>query len=404
MQFSFRKNHSTNHAIIEITESIRKALDNKEIACGVFVDLQKAFDTVNHEILVAKLDYYGIRGTANNWFSSYLQNRSQYVSILGFDSDIKPVNHGVPQGSVLGPLLFLVYINDLHTVIKSKIFHFADDTNLLNTNNSPLKLQKHINADLKILYNWLLANKISLNCDKTEIIFFHKPGGKLPDIKIKMNGKRIYPSNCIKYLGIYIDETLNGSYHCKNIQAKLKRANGMLCKARHYVDEKHLKALYYAIFSSHLVYGSQIWGQTISVHNKRIFKLQNRAIRIITFSNYNADSNPLYAYNKILKLNDQVTMQNCLFVHDSLKGILPKCFKEYFKPLKNLHNINTRSSKMGCLFVPRYFSTRYGLNSLTKKCILDWNNFSRKFHFDLINLPRNELKANIKLYFLQSYA
>ena len=124
---------------------------------------------VNHDILIAKLDHYGIRGVANDWFSSYLKNRSQFVSILGYDSSTKPVNHGVPQGSVLGPLLFLIYINDLHSAIKiSKVYHFADDTNLLNISNSPKKMQKLINFDLKILYKWLLANKIYLNCDKTE--------------------------------------------------------------------------------------------------------------------------------------------------------------------------------------------------------------------------------------------
>ena len=134
LQFGFRKKHSTNHALTEITESIRQALDNKKIACGIFVDLQKAFDTVNHDILIAKLEHYGIRGLANQWFASYLKNRTQFVSILGFDSSVKPINHGVPQGSVLGPLLFLLYINDLHLAIKSsKVFHFADDTNLPST-------------------------------------------------------------------------------------------------------------------------------------------------------------------------------------------------------------------------------------------------------------------------------
>ena len=142
LQFGFRKKHSTNHALTDITETIRQALDNKKLACGVFVDLQKAFDTVNHDILIAKLDHYGIRGLANDWFSSYLKNRSQYVSILGYNSSTKPINHGVPQGSVLGPLLFLIYINDLHSAIKnSKVYHFADDTNLLNINASPKKMQ-----------------------------------------------------------------------------------------------------------------------------------------------------------------------------------------------------------------------------------------------------------------------
>ena len=218
LQFGFRKKHSTNHALIDITETIRQALDDKKHVCGVFVDLQKAFDTVNHDILISKLDHYGIRGTANNWFASYLKNRSQFVSILGYESSTKPINHGVPQGSVLGPLLFLMYINDLYSAIKnSKVSHFANDTNLLNISNSSKSMQKLINADLKILYSWLLANKIYLNCDKTEIIFFHKPGEKIPNLKIKMNGHRIIPSKYIKYLGIYLDETLNGRFHSENL-------------------------------------------------------------------------------------------------------------------------------------------------------------------------------------------
>ena len=175
LQYGFREKYSTNHALINITENIREALDNNQSVCGVFVDFQKAFDTVNHEILLQKLNYYGVRGCTNNWFKSYLSQRKQFVSVLGFDSKIKIVNHEVPQGSVLGPLLFLIYINDLHKSIKnSKVFHFADDTNLLNISNSHKDQIKNINYDLKSLYAWLLANKITLNCDKTEVVFFKK--------------------------------------------------------------------------------------------------------------------------------------------------------------------------------------------------------------------------------------
>ena len=143
---------------------IRGALDDGNFACGIFIDLQKAFDTVDHHILLKKLEYYGIRGLANNWFRSYLTNRQQFVSINGFDSAKKCMKYGVPQGSVLGPLLFLIYINDLNKAIKfSKTHHFADDTNLLFVGKSMKKVQKFVNIDLKLLCNWLKANRVFLS-------------------------------------------------------------------------------------------------------------------------------------------------------------------------------------------------------------------------------------------------
>ena len=144
-----------SHTLINTTENIRKALDNGNIGCGVFVDLQKAFDTINHQILLAKLSHYGICWFSNNWLKSYLSNRNQYVSINGFDSGLVAINCGVAQGSVVGPLLFLIYINDLSQTTKFwKVHHFADDTNLLYK-NSIKKLNKLFNADLKHLVNWL---------------------------------------------------------------------------------------------------------------------------------------------------------------------------------------------------------------------------------------------------------
>ena len=348
-----------------------------------------------------------IRGIVNDWFVSYLSNRTQFVSLLGFNSNTLKIRHGVPQGSVLGPLLFLIYLNDLHKAIKfCKVYHFADDTNLLNISESPSKLQKQLNIDLKLLYKWLLANRISLNCTKTESIIFYKPGHKPSyNFKIKMNGHLVRPSEYIKYLGIYLDSTLSGKYQCDILTKKLKRANGMLCKIRHYVPTTELCSIYHAIFSSHMIYGSQVWGQSITIHTEKVFKLQNRAMRIISFSDFRAEVNPLYSSKGILKLEDHIRLQNCLFVYDFLNKNLPECFDDYFHKLNEIYteDINTINSELGCLFTPYMSTARYGLQSITRQCIKSWNFFTRELNTDLSKLSRPNLKKKISSYFLDKY-
>ena len=156
-----------------MTELIRKALDEDKFACGVFIDLQKAFDTVDHNILLSKLYHYGVKGTPHQWFKSYLTGRQQYTTVNHQTSSLSNVKYGVPQGSVLGPLLFLLYINDLNkAVVYSKVHHFADDTNFLYASHSLKNLNMTVNFDLSNLVQWLRANKISLNFNKTEIVVF----------------------------------------------------------------------------------------------------------------------------------------------------------------------------------------------------------------------------------------
>ena len=172
----------------------------ENLGCGVSVDLQKAFDTVDHQTLLAKLKHYEIRGVSNDWFKSYLSNRNQYVSINGFDSGLAATNCGIPQGSVIGPLLFLLYINNLNQAIKfCKVHHFPDDTNLLCMSNFIKNLNKLVNTDVKYLVQWLSANKISLNVKKTEMVIFNSKQKKFEgDLKIKLCGKRLYPTERVK--------------------------------------------------------------------------------------------------------------------------------------------------------------------------------------------------------------
>ena len=299
----------------------------------------------------------------------------------------------------------MIFIQQFSAIKHSKVYHFADDTNLLKICKSAKQLQKHVNLDLKFLYQWLLANKISLNCSKTELIFFRKPGD--PSIEynfqIKMNGHKIIPSSHIKYLGILLDTYLNGNAHCDLLVKKLKRANGMLCKSRHYVPSDELKSIYYAIFSSHLSYGCQVWGQNIDIHTEKVFKLQNRAMRIISFSDFHADASPIYKELKILKLQDFISLQNSLFVHDFLKKKLPKCFDSYFRTLKEAYPIGTKNAKLGCLFIPFVSTSRYGLRSITRQSILSWNSLCKALNCNLANFSRSIAKNMITSHFFESY-
>ena len=377
LQFGFRAGNSTAHALLSITEKIRNALDNDQFACGVFIDLRKAFDTVDHEILIKKLEHYGARGIPKHWFCSYLNNRKQFVSINGFKSSLESISCGVPQGSVLGPLLFLIYINDLSCSIKySTVYHFADDTNLLCINKSLKSLCNKINYDLKKLTDWLNGNRISLNTDKTEFVIFRKPRKKINfnNVKIKLNGKRLSPSSHIKYLGILIDENLSWNFHITELCKKLNRANSMLSKIRYYVDKNTLRCLYFAIFSSHMSYCCQIWGQIGNHHLNKILSLQRSALRILNFLPFRSDVSNCFLESNIASFNDLVKKTNILFVYDSLKKNLPPSISDYFTLSSEVHSYNTRNTQLGKLHVPKFNSIKFGKNSIRYQCITEWNN------------------------------
>ena len=408
LQFGFRPKHSTAHALTNITEEIRNSLDRGKFSCAVFVDFQKAFDTVNHSVLLAKLEHYGIRGTINKWFESYLSNRKHSVTINGFDSDLHDANHGVPQGSVLGPLLFLIYINDLYRSIKfSKTYHFADDTNLLITDKKIKSIQAKLNKDLKGLYKWLLANKISLNAAKTELVIFRKPSWSLPITKIKIAGVRISPSHSTKYLGVYLDEFLNGSAHCKHLSTILRRANGMIAKARHHLRDspEYNRTLYHSIFSSHMTYGCLSWFTSENQYTKRIEILQNNALRLITFAvSFRDHITPTYKELKILKIKDHVTMEQLLLVHDFLNNKLPSSFDGSFILARDQYDLGTRAALLDKLFLPITDTVRYGTNSIKIQAIKSWNELidSHPTH-EIVSLSRNKFKRLVMKHFIENY-
>ena len=405
-QFGFRLFHSTVHALTDMTESIRGSIDKNKFVAGIFIDLQKAFDTVDHSILLSKLDHYGIRGVANNWFRSYLSNRKQFVSINDEKSDMAPMNYGVPQGSVLGPLLFLIYINDLHNaIIYSKTCHFADDTAILYANHSLKQLQKHVNIDLKHLCHWLKANKISLNAGKTELMIFRNTHKLIDyDLKIKINGKIIIPSSKIKYLGVILDPHLNGSAHVNYIAPKLNRAVGMLSKLRHFVSNQTATSVYHAIFGSIMNYGCLTWAQNLNSHVFRIGKIQNKAIKTINFAQHDDDVDLLYPKNRIIKFTDQVKMENFLYTHASIKGKIPGPLRNQFLIRGEHCDPSTRGSTLTMLILPKVRTQGYGINSIKYKATAYWNLIMNNIpDNNFINLTKNTVKEKLLTYFFNVY-
>ena len=175
-QFGFQKNHSTDHAITTLIDELASAFDKDLYTLGVFIDLSKAFDTVNHNILVSKLNHYGIKNNNLKWLSDYLSNRKQCVTIDDELSNLEKINCGVPQGSILGPLLFLIYINDIYNATDYlRAILFADDTNLFYSHKDVNILYNICNQELSGINEWFKANKLSLNVTKTKYTLFHKP-------------------------------------------------------------------------------------------------------------------------------------------------------------------------------------------------------------------------------------
>ena len=356
-QFGFRRRNSTAHSLIEITEQIKESIDNGKFGCGIFIDLKKAFDTVNHEILLCKLEHYGVRGNMLQWFKSYLTDRKQYVFYNGVSSEIKTITCGVPQGSVLGPLLFLLYINDLPNISEKLDFYlFADDTNIYFESKNLKFLEKTVNEELKKLSTWLNVNRLALNVSKTNFVIFrsHK---KIPDhnVTLLMNKKALQQTDHVKYLGVLVDQHLTWKYQTKNVVLKISRGIGILTKVKPFLNDKLIKNIYYSLVYSYLAYGVHVWGSADKKYLEKIITLQNKAVRILSgvqyFQIYGQKpgplpaSEPLYKKLEILKFKDIFKLNIATFVYAALiNKDCPQIFHDWFKYDHEVHEHATRAS------------------------------------------------------------
>lgn len=343
-QHGFRKNRSTDTATFDFHNYILEAIENKDMVAGLILDLSKAFDLINHELLLAKLDNYGIRGLTNNWFRSYLSNRKQAVelkyhsshTISNHLSDFEIIKHGVPQGSILGPLLFLIYINDIASCINSqKLVLFADDTSVLFKNKNAVDLQADIDLNLKVLSNWFDCNRLIINTDKTVIMNFHT----VQNINhftavMKLNNSLITSVKDTKFLGIWVQDSLKWSTHILNLTISLNRSSYAIRILSSSTSLNIVKIAYFAYFHSILKYGIIFWGN--SPESITIFRIQKRTIRTMLGAKRLESCKPLFKALNIMPLPCIYIFCVLIFVKKNMNSI------DSFQRNHQFHNYNTR--------------------------------------------------------------
>ena len=372
-QFGFRKNYSTALALIEVIDNIYSKLDEQHFVLGIYLDLQKAFDTVNHEVLLCKLYNYGIRGVAYDWFKSYLSNRQQYT-VEGFASSLAKITCGVPQGSVLGPLLFLPYVNDIANAVPDHIVKlFADDTNLFIANKDPFLLNIIANEAINNLNKWFITNRLSLNVDKTCYMVFtpHKSDYSV-NFKLLLGGLEIKKVKSCRYLGLIIDDELKWSEHIDTIYSCLLKYVGIFYKLRNKVPAGVMKNVYYAFVHSHILYGIELYANTFSTYIDRLIKLNNKILRILLNQSRFCSVNELYTSFNTLSIPVLHKRQILMLVHNTLyhSSSLPDVFANYFTLNSSVHTYSTRSHSD--IHIYRAY-TSFGQRSVTYKGGILWN-------------------------------
>jgi hypothetical protein len=347
-QYGFLPNKSTEQNLLHIVNYITEALNDGMYCMGVFLDLRKAFDVCSHEILLKKLKKMGIQGTTHKWFESYLSNRTQCVDIAGSLSEQIALDISVIQGSTLGPILFLCYINDFWTATSLFSVLFADDTTCLAKGFNLRELTCYVNGELRKIANWFRSNKMALNTSKTKFMIFRTRGkqineqecrlfydstelGLISDPQLVTPLDRVHNSGSetsFKLLGVYFDEYLSFDAHIEHLCKKVSKTLFSLNKIKNFVNPAALKKLYYALVHSSISYCLNVYGSANKTKLAPLFLKQKKAIRIISRAKYRDHTAPLFANLEILPLDELVSYQRLKFMHCFHHQKLPISFAQ----------------------------------------------------------------------------
>ena len=409
-QFGFRARHSTFMPISIFHDFITNNLAHGQKTAGIFLDLARAFDTVNLNILLKKLDVYGISGNALSFLTSYLNNRKHRVKFKGVVSGAIGIKCGVPQGSILGPLLFLLYINDLEKASSiSKCLLFADDTAIFYSAPTIMGLQDVINQSFPKIVAWLHANRLSLSVKKT-FYQIYSASGDVCSLTIPLGNAKLKRSGTVKYLGVLVDENLKFKSHINKISGTVSRLVGVLGRAR-YLLNKELLLLYNALVLPYLTYCVCIWGSNYPSNLHPIIVAQKRAVRVIARVPPRTHTATLFRYLNVLKFDDLVRYQMLNILHHFMTGRLPTVIADKFflhtqlRPTRVSKHFSERSISETGHVTPNYRMCNYRMFSLFCQGPILWNNVIAKNIPDIKDVPlgKSFFKKVIRKLFTDFY-
>jgi len=341
--------------VLDLKENIFENCSKKQISCILFLDLKKAFDSVSHKILLSKMEYYGVQGVALKLFRSYLSNRQQRTCIGDIISDLDIIEWGVPQGSVLGPLLFLIFINDIPNASDLGTWLFADDTALVESADSLSVLESRMNFQVQKVQAWLLANRLSVHyVKKSQYMLINKnPRIRIEDglFKLVMGGHVIDRTKSYKYLGLLVDEKFSWSEHINALCSKLSQVAGIIFKIRRLLTKQAMMLVYHGLVGSKLRYGLVCWATANKFLLNKVNVAHNTIITYLTFAKRCSRIWPLYCQLKVLPLDILIDIEYGKTMYKFQKGMLPSVFDTYFS--KPTHHHRTRFSTHNNLAILR---------------------------------------------------